>query len=129
MGELMEETVAKSAPISESEVKVEGGAPPIQGIGEVKSYEELYNYFKIPEIDRTPNVTKKVETIYNWAKSATEGKESPDLTWEIASLRRRLGSPHIWETSYNQIYQYIKLLSQSNEVSNKLKEMEMKEDV
>jgi hypothetical protein len=127
MGGTLEEVMAKSAPVEVTSQVVEDNIDPTPGIGEVKTYEELYGYFKIPEIDRTPSVVKKVQSIYDWAKLQIKGKDNADLTWEIASLRRKLGSPHMWETPYNQIYQYIKLMGQQNVISKRIKEMELRD--
>lgn len=117
------EGLAKSAP-TDASVKKEASTEDSRPAGELKEQEQLYGYFKLDKDDTSSQADREVGVIYDWAKRQTEGKENPDLLWEIASLRRKLGSPQLWENSRTQLYRYIRLIANAEDVKRKLKDME-----
>lgn len=97
------------------------------GISATSQEGQNYLKTKINEILGAEHEVSKVDTeltkILEWAEGKG-AKTLEDVLWEVRELANHLGTPSYGESRLKFLYQYVYLLNESREITNKLKKME-----
>jgi len=112
--------LAKEAPQPVS-IPTTAPASPTTQVTNVTGYEgipfEVYRFFNIAPATLKSDDMKQIKEIYKWAESDGIG----DSMVKLRNLEMKIGAPHIGETRYTKIYNWVRV---SNIVNSLEKERE-----
>lgn len=83
----------------------------------------LGSYFEIVDME-DPHTIEKLDTISNWVENTTKKDDNVNLLWSVKQISEEMGMPPMGMDRLTQIYQWVKIDNQINNLQNEKKAYE-----